>query len=51
MCVNFNNLWWVVVMKKIEVIIKLFKMDDVREVLVEVGIVGMIVLEVKGFGC
>lgn len=38
-------------MKKIEVIIKLFKMDDVCEVFVEVGIFGMIVLEVKGFGC
>lgn len=38
-------------MKKIEVIIKLFKFDDVCEVLVEVGIIGMIVFEVKGFGC
>lgn len=37
-------------MKKIEVIIKFFKLDDVCEVLFEIGIVGMIVVEVKGFG-
>ena len=37
-------------MKKIEAIIKPFKMDDVREALAEVGINGMTVSEVKGFG-
>ena len=37
-------------MKKIEAIIKPFKLDDVREALGEVGIAGMTVTEVKGFG-
>lgn len=37
-------------MKKIEAIVKPFKMDDVREALAEVGIAGMTVTEVKGFG-
>ncbi len=37
-------------MKKIEAIIKPFKMDDVREALSEIGISGMTVTEVKGFG-
>ncbi|MBT5926017.1 MAG: P-II family nitrogen regulator [Verrucomicrobia bacterium] len=37
-------------MKKIEVIIKPFKIDEVREALSEVGVVGMSVSEVKGFG-
>ncbi|HEK0449453.1 TPA: nitrogen regulatory protein P-II [Proteus mirabilis] len=37
-------------MKKIEAIIKPFKLDDVREALAEVGITGMTVTEVKGFG-
>ncbi len=37
-------------MKKIEAIIKPFKLDDVREALSEVGITGMTVAEVKGFG-
>ncbi|WP_416307582.1 nitrogen regulatory protein P-II [Neptunicella sp. SCSIO 80796] len=37
-------------MKKIEAIIKPFKMDDVRESLAEIGITGMTVTEVKGFG-
>ncbi len=37
-------------MKKIEAIIKPFKMDDVREALGEIGIMGMTVSEVKGFG-
>lgn len=35
----------------ISVIIKLFKFDDVCEVLVDLGIEGMIVVDVKGFGC
>ena len=37
-------------MKKIEAIIKPFKLDDVREALGEIGIAGMTVSEVKGFG-
>lgn len=37
-------------MKKIEAIIKPFKLDDVREALSEMGIAGMTALEVKGFG-
>ncbi len=37
-------------MKKIEAIIKPFKLDDVREALSEIGVMGMTVVEVKGFG-
>lgn len=37
-------------MKKIEAVIKPFKLDDVREALTEIGITGMTVSEVKGFG-
>ena len=37
-------------MKKIEAIIKPFKLDDVRESLSQLGITGMTVTEVKGFG-
>ena len=37
------------VMKKIEAIIKPFKMEDVKEALTEIGIEGMTVSEVKGF--
>ncbi|MEK8088788.1 P-II family nitrogen regulator [Thermithiobacillus plumbiphilus] len=37
-------------MKKIEAIIKPFKLDDVREALSEMGVAGMTVTEVKGFG-
>jgi len=36
--------------RKIEAIIKPFKLDEVREALSEVGITGLTVLEVKGFG-
>lgn len=39
-----------VAMKKIEAILKPFKLDDVKEALTEVGIEGMTVIEVKGFG-
>lgn len=39
-----------IIMKKIDAIIKPFKLDDVREALAEVGITGMTVTEVKGFG-
>lgn len=37
-------------MKKIEAIIKPFKLDDVRESLSDIGINGMTVTEVRGFG-
>ena len=37
-------------MKRIEAIIKPFKLDEVREALSEVGITGLTVTEVKGFG-
>jgi nitrogen regulatory protein P-II 1 len=37
-------------MKKIEAIIKPFKLDEVKEALQEVGLQGMTVTEVKGFG-
>ena len=37
-------------MKKIEAIIKPFKLDEVRERLQEIGVEGMTVLEVRGFG-
>lgn len=37
-------------MKKIEAIIKPFKLDEVRETLSEIGVSGMTVTEVKGFG-
>lgn len=37
-------------MKKIEAIIKPFKLDDVKEALQEVGVQGLSVIEVKGFG-
>ena len=37
-------------MKKIEAIIKPFKLDEVREALSEIGITGLTVSEVKGFG-
>ena len=37
-------------MKKIEAIIKPFKLDEVREALSEIGIMGLTATEVKGFG-
>jgi nitrogen regulatory protein P-II 1 len=37
-------------MKKIEAIIKPFKLDEVKDALSEIGIQGMTVTEVKGFG-
>lgn len=37
-------------MKKIEAIIKPFKLEEVKEALAEIGIEGMTVTEVKGFG-
>ena len=37
-------------MKRIEAVIKPFKLDEVREALSEVGVTGLTVTEVKGFG-
>ena len=37
-------------MKMIEAVIKPFKLDEVREALAEVGVTGLTVTEVKGFG-
>ena len=37
-------------MKKVEAIIKPFKLDDVKQALDEIGLHGMTVIEVKGFG-
>ena len=37
-------------MKKIEAIIKPFKLDDVKEALQDIGVQGLSVIEVKGFG-
>lgn len=45
-----NNLPIRRIMKKIEAIIKPFKLEEVKEALAEVGVQGMTVTEVKGFG-
>ena len=37
-------------MKRIEAIIKPYKLDDVKEALVDIGVVGMTISEVKGYG-
>ncbi len=37
-------------MKRVEAIIKPYKLDDVKEALVEIGVVGMTISEVKGYG-
>jgi len=37
-------------MKKIEAIIKPFKLDDVKEALTEIGVQGMTIVDVKGYG-
>jgi nitrogen regulatory protein P-II 1 len=37
-------------MKRVEAVIKPFKLDDVKEALAEIGIEGMTVSEVKGYG-
>src|SRR6266849_3884570 len=39
-----------IAMKKIEAVVKPFKLDEVREALAEVGVTGLTVTEVKGFG-
>jgi nitrogen regulatory protein P-II 1 len=45
----FNNME-VKAMRKIEAIIKPFKLDDLKEAMSEIGVHGMTVTEVKGFG-
>ncbi|MBI2341587.1 MAG: P-II family nitrogen regulator [Deltaproteobacteria bacterium] len=37
-------------MKKVEAIIKPFKLDDVKDALTDIGVAGMTITEVKGFG-
>ena len=37
-------------MKKVEAIIKPFKLDEVKEALADIGILGMTIMEVRGFG-
>ena len=37
-------------MKKVEAVIKPFKLDDVKEALNEIGVTGMTISEVKGYG-
>ena len=41
---------WSVLMKLVTAVIKPFKLDDVRDALGEIGVQGMTVTEVKGFG-
>ena len=40
----------VTIMKKVEAVIKPFKLEDVKDALAEIGITGMTVSEVKGYG-
>jgi nitrogen regulatory protein P-II 2 len=47
---NNSNKRRLVIMKLITAIIKPFKLDDVREALADVGVQGITVTEVKGFG-
>jgi nitrogen regulatory protein P-II 1 len=47
---NFILRLWGVGMKKIEAIIKPFKLDEVKEALQEIGVQGMTVTEAKGYG-
>jgi len=44
------NISGAIAMKKIEAVIKPFKLDEVREALSEIGVSGLTVTEVKGFG-
>ena len=46
----YQLIFWPTNMKKIEAIIKPFKLDEVKEKLHEVGIKGITVIEAKGFG-
>jgi nitrogen regulatory protein P-II 1 len=47
---GFARAWGLTAMKKIEAIIKPFKLDEVKEALQEVGLQGITVTEAKGFG-
>ena len=49
MCVIIKKIK-VIILKKIEAIIKPFKLDEVKEALNDVGVSGLTVFEVKGFG-
>jgi nitrogen regulatory protein P-II 1 len=48
--VRCGNRGWRISVKKIEAIVKPFKLDEVKETLQGIGIQGMTVTEVKGFG-
>jgi len=48
--VTILNLIWRYIMKKVEAVIKPFKLEDVKDALAEIGITGMTVSEVKGYG-
>jgi len=48
--VSFTSSYSGIAMKKIEAVIKPFKLDEVREALSDIGVTGMTVTEVKGFG-
>ena len=50
MCICFQRSVQATDMKKIEAIIKPFKLEEVKDALSEVGVEGMTVSEVKGFG-
>ncbi len=45
-----GSIWETAHMKKIEAIVKPFKLDEVREALSAIGVTGLTVTEVKGFG-
>jgi nitrogen regulatory protein P-II 1 len=47
---NTGNEHWSAAMKQITAIVKPFKLEEVREALAEVGVTGLTVTEVKGFG-
>ena len=48
--VTHKRITSVILRKKIEAIIKPFKLDDVKEALQEIGVQGLTVIEAKGFG-
>jgi len=45
-----NKIFGEIIMKRVEAIIKPFKLEDVKDALAEIGIDGMTVSEVKGYG-
>jgi nitrogen regulatory protein P-II 1 len=45
-----NNLIWRTLVKKIEAIVRNFKLDEIKEALTKVGVPGMTITEVRGFG-